>query len=146
MKAIRLAIIVSLMLPMVSLAPAPALASFHTVAPADEYFGRQRLSILGMRNMLRDLARDKQNGTRDDASVVNSARAVEDSLHDWQTRYRLDPWLPRYIYQLDALYHRVETGEAHERAVAVNTWLVSKYPRSVYARRARSNDFGLAGV
>lgn len=141
MKTLRLVAIVGLLLPFVSFIPVPVQAAYHLVAPADEYFGRQRLSILGMRNMLHDLQRDAQNGSKDDASVVNSARAVEDALHDWQARYPLDPWLPRYIYQLDGLYHRVDSDEAHERAERVHSWLVSAYPHSTYARHARQNDF-----
>ena len=141
MKTLRLVAMVGLLLPVVSFVPVPAQAAYHLVAPADEYFGRQRLSILGMRNMLHDLQRDAQNGSKDDASVVNSARAVEDALHDWQARYPLDPWLPRYIYQLDGLYHRVDSDEAHERAERVHSWLVSAYPHSTYARHARQNDF-----
>lgn len=141
MKTLRLAALVGLLLPVVSFVPVPAQAAYHLVAPADEYFGRQRLSILGMRNMLHDLQRDAQNGSKDDASVVNSARAVEDALHDWQARYPLDPWLPRYIYQLDGLYHRVDSDEAHERGESVHSWLVSAYPHSNYARRALQNDF-----
>ena len=141
MKAASLAVILGLMLPVVSPVPAPAVAAYHTVAPADEYFGHQRLSILGMRNMLHDLMRDSRNGARDDASVVNAARAVEDGLHDWQARYELDPWLPRYIYRLSSLYHRVDSDEAHERAEAVDAWLLHRYPHSVYAQHVRQNDF-----
>ncbi len=141
MKTLCLAAIAGFLLASVPFAPSAALAAYHVVAPADEYFGHQRLSILGMRNMLHDLQRDSQNGARGDESVVNSARAVEDAMHDWQSRYPLDPWLPRYIYQLDGLYHRVDSDEAHERAERVHAWLIASYPNSVYARHARENDF-----
>jgi hypothetical protein len=62
-------------------------------APADEYFGRFKLSFLGMRNIIRDM---NVEGDSPLALPLQEGRIheVAGSLADWADRYPRDKWLP----------------------------------------------------
>ena len=65
-------------------------------APADEYFGRFKLSFLGIRNIIRDM------NTEGDSSLAlpiqeGRIHEVAGSLADWANRYPRDKWLPTTI-------------------------------------------------
>jgi hypothetical protein len=62
-------------------------------APADEYFGRYKLSFLGIRNIIRDMGIE---GDSPLALPLQEGRIheVAGSLADWANRYPRDKWLP----------------------------------------------------
>jgi|GEM_PF-2675864 len=62
-------------------------------APADEYFGRFKLSFLGIRNIIHDM---NIEGDSSLALPLQEARIreVAGSLADWANRYPRDKWLP----------------------------------------------------
>jgi hypothetical protein len=62
-------------------------------APADEYFGRFKLSFLGIRNIIRDM---NVEGDSPLALPLQEGRIheVAGSLADWANRYPRDKWLP----------------------------------------------------
>lgn len=77
------------------------------MAPADEYFGRMKESILEIRNRLDDLDRladDEVSGR------MRELDDLRDAIHDWQHKYPRDPWLPRMIERLQHDYQRALGG------------------------------------
>jgi hypothetical protein len=62
-------------------------------APADEYFGRYKLSFLGIRNIIHDMGIE---GDSPLALPLQEGRIheVAGSLADWANRYPRDKWLP----------------------------------------------------
>jgi hypothetical protein len=62
-------------------------------APADEYFGHNKLSFLGIRNIIRDM---NVEGNSPLALPLQEGRIreVAGSLADWANRYPRDKWLP----------------------------------------------------
>ena len=62
-------------------------------APADEYFGRFKLSFLGIRNIIHDM---NIEGDSSLALAIQEGRIheVAGSLADWANRYPRDKWLP----------------------------------------------------
>lgn len=107
------------------------------VAPADEYFGRLKMSILGIRNQLRDLGLRLQYAPSRGEDVLGSASMVEDAMHDWEHKYPADPWLPKSVYDLATLYSRVHTPHGHQRAAHAFRWLLARYGRTPYGHLAR---------
>ncbi|GAC1308999.1 MAG: hypothetical protein NVSMB21_15010 [Vulcanimicrobiaceae bacterium] len=105
------------------------------LAPADEYFGPLKLSIIGMRNTIRDL------GLRYDVNhdiakqTFASAQLVERSIREWQTKYVRDPQLPRVIFVLQRLYTKVLTQESRDRARETARWLATDFGPSPQARQ-----------
>lgn len=107
------------------------------VAPADEYFGRMKMSILGIRNQLRDLALRLQYSPDKSEDVLGSARWVEDAMHDWEHKYPGDPWLAKSVYDLTSLYSNVHTDHGQAKAQYALHWLLVKYGHTRYGQQAR---------
>jgi hypothetical protein len=111
--------------------PAPGLA------PADRYFGRLKMSILGVRNSLTDLSARLAAHPEDAVPVYEHALLVDDALHDWATQFPRDPWIPRFAHALADLYRKVDTEDARIRKNDTLDWLIADYPQSEFARRPR---------
>lgn len=107
-------------------------ATRFKVAPADEYFGRLKLSILGIRNTIRDLGYKAGDPTQAQ-SLVATISFTEDAMHDWETKYPQDSWIPGALFNLERLYAKIDSDQARAKAKAVMLWLVHDYPRSAFA-------------
>ncbi|MBV9440670.1 MAG: hypothetical protein JOZ24_11820 [Candidatus Eremiobacteraeota bacterium] len=118
------------------MAPAVAAPS-PNLAPADRYFGRLKMSILGVRNSLNDLSARADAHPEDADHIFDKAVLVEDALRDWQTQFPNDPWIPKYAYALSQLYAKLNTDAARERGNDARDWLIARYPRSEYAQLPR---------
>ncbi|HXN09241.1 MAG TPA: hypothetical protein VN860_06230, partial [Candidatus Acidoferrales bacterium] len=87
------------------IASTPALTKFQREqlekmkhsAPADEYFGKMKLSFLGINNTFRDQAVRAGDHTVD-GSVISRVELANDSLRDWRRKYPLDPQLARSLF------------------------------------------------
>ena len=131
MKRIFLAL--ALALPVCATA-APALAiPYGQLAPADRYFGRMKMSILGIRNSIKDLSQAADNNPGESEHIFDKAVLVEDALRDWQQQFPRDPWIPKYAYSLAMLYQKLDYIDARGRADAMIQWLDRRYPESEYA-------------
>jgi hypothetical protein len=109
------------------------------VAPADEYFGPLKLSILGMRNVLRDAKLRLERVAGDEPQQEFSrAKLTEACVRDWAAKYPRDGWLPGTLLSLRELYAKIGTDESRERAVNVTSWLIECYPRTAEAAQVRS--------
>jgi hypothetical protein len=115
------------------------LAQTHSaLAPADQYFGRMKMSILGIRNSIKDLDYRASGGDQGDAThVYDKLVLVEDALRDWQSRYPHDTWLPRYTHDLAMVYRKLPLEEAHVRSNDLFDILHSRYGNSEYAESSR---------
>jgi hypothetical protein len=103
----------------------------YKVAPADEYFGRLKLSILGIRNTIKDMGlKADADPAHAASSVMGSVALTEDAMHDWETKYPRDTWIPPAILSLERLYAKVDSDEARLKAKFVMAWLVKDYPSS----------------
>jgi len=111
-------------------------AGHGKVAPADEYFGRLKMSVLGIANELNKLQSQVDGQPEMSASVLDPASLVEDAIHDWERHYPGDPWLAKDVYKLTHLYANVRTDEGHTRAVRGIAWLRAKYQASGFAQKA----------
>jgi hypothetical protein len=108
------------------------------VAPADEYFGRLKMSILGIRNQLHDLDMKLQYTPEKSEDVIGSAAMVEDAIRDWEHKYPADPWLAKDVYQLTVLYSRIDTDHGRQVAAHAMHWLLGRYGKTAYAAQAKT--------
>lgn len=102
-------------------------------APADEYFGRQKMSILGVRNTVHDLKIRYDGTVQRSAMVMSVGGGVEDAMHAWAKRYPGDMWLAHNMFQLDEIYMRVPTPEGHVRSQQLSAWIMHDYPKTFYS-------------
>jgi hypothetical protein len=117
-------------------APAPP----PKVAPADEYFGRMKMSILGITNSIRD------TGTREGFDPANAARyystlaLTEDALEDWSHKYPHDSWIPQRAYDISHDFWRMGTPQAKAEANRCRWILISQFPHDRLAAIARKEN------
>ena len=77
------------------------------LAPADEYFGRLKMSILGIRNRISELENETTDPAFETEHVNWKLAMVEDAIADWKSKYPDDPWIPRFRTRLGVVYARI---------------------------------------
>jgi hypothetical protein len=107
------------------------------LAPADRYFGRLKMSILGVRNSLKDLSARADAHPEDAEHIFDKAVLVEDALRDWHVHFPRDPWIPKFAYSLAQLYGKLDSDDARVRRNDTLDWLVATFPESEYAMLPR---------
>ncbi|MBC5806829.1 MAG: hypothetical protein ACR2KS_12490 [Candidatus Eremiobacter antarcticus] len=107
--------------------PASSRDTIQKAAPADEYFGRMKLSILGINNTIRDakvlIANDKPHARKYYSKVM----WAEQSLQDWASKYPQDDWIPRQLYDMSHLFRQMRTPEADREAINCRWMLFSRF-------------------
>jgi hypothetical protein len=118
---------------------APAMAQdTQGLAPADEYFGHYKLSVLGIANTIRDAGARIDAGT-DPRSMLNGPLSfVNDAIKDWESQYPADPWISKDLLALETVYLRVPTDEGFRLATQTESWLVADYANSDNAADGRN--------
>lgn len=111
-------------------------ASMKDLAPADEYFGPLKMSILGINNALVQVKRRQSSGDMS-ADTEKSMHQVENSIHDWEHKYPRDPWIARALLNVHNTYAIFPDRNAHEHALASASWLTKKYPHTKQAKEVR---------
>ena len=140
-KAAPLALCAVLALGLLAASAAPKLSKwqqlqaehFKNSAPADEYFGRQKLSYLGMNNTFRDSAISSGEHTTD-GSIVNKVALAEDALSAWATKYPRDPQLPRTYFLAFQVERKIWIKANQDRAWVVLNRLVHDFPDSYFGK------------
>jgi hypothetical protein len=105
--------------------PHPTAPMHFKVAPADEYFGKLGMSILGIRNEMSQLSA-KVDGDAG-AGEIQGAETLEDAIRDWAQKYPQDDWLDRYAVGLEQLYARMQVGESRTHLTEFAQWIHKKY-------------------
>jgi hypothetical protein len=118
--------------------PAPLKAAPPKVAPADEYFGRMKLSILGITNSIRDTATRESFDPAQSSQYYGSLALTEDALADWAHKYPQDSWIPRRAYDLSHDFWRMHTPDADKMANKCRWILISQFPHDRWAVIART--------
>jgi hypothetical protein len=109
----------------------------RALAPADEYFGHARMSVLGIANTIRDAGARIDEGTPPPSMVDGPLAFVGDAIRDWEHQFPRDPWIARDLYALELVYLRVHNPQGLTLARSTESWLVRDYPDCPAARDAR---------
>jgi hypothetical protein len=117
-----------------------AKAATCKMAPADEYFGKLKLSILGIRNTIKDQGFKVDYDPLKAPSTLGAIGLTEDAIHDWQHKYPCDTWLPGTLYALEQFYLKIHTDDGVKRVHATFAWLRRDYPKSKFVQIARRED------
>ena len=102
------------------------------LAPADEYFGHLKMSVLGIANVLRDSRLRAADPMRSD-SIFGSLAWVEDAIRDWESKYPEDTWIAKDLLALETTYLTAPGGHAHDCALRTEAWLRHDYANTTYA-------------
>jgi hypothetical protein len=121
-------------------------AAVSEVAPADEYFGPQKISVLGVRTML-DRAQTRLDfGVGDDDATHRSLFLAEVTIRAWQAKYPNDYWLPRMYGKLQTLYTRMTGAAPQHRSAGIASLLLAQFPSSREARELRATALQAVSV
>lgn len=107
------------------------------LAPADEYFGRFNISILGVTNTLRDAGNRIDGGAEPRAIVNGPLYFATDALRDWERKYPTDPWIAKDLLALESVYLRLPGDQGFRLATQTQAWLDADFPSSSAAVSGR---------
>ena len=110
------------------------------VAPADEYFGKLKMSILGIRNTIKDQGIKADIDPEKASSTLGAIALTEDAIHDWQRKYPCDSWLPGTVYALQHFYLKIHSNDGVKHVHATYAWLRHDFPKSHFVQIARRED------
>jgi hypothetical protein len=109
------------------------LEAMHVSAPADEYFGRLRISYLGIDNTLRDAATTAADHTTD-AGVISKVAFAIDALQDWERRYPHDPQLERSYFFTIAVEKKIWVQANQEQAWTYMNRIAERFPNTYFGK------------
>ncbi|MBC5823242.1 MAG: hypothetical protein GIW99_12540 [Candidatus Eremiobacteraeota bacterium] len=109
------------------------------LAPADEYFGRQKLSILSITNTLHDASRRVAVNPKRAPSLYKPLLTVEDAVQDWARKYPQDAWIAPRAQTMFHLFRCMGTGDGEREADHCRDLIarVSPGPRTTIANAKR---------
>jgi len=107
------------------------------VAPADEYFGKLKLSILGIRNTIKDVGANVDADPNRWSGLVNKADFTEDAIRDWEHKYPADTWLAKTVFALERMYAKLDSEDGRKRSLAAMNWLVRDFGSTSYGKIGR---------
>jgi hypothetical protein len=107
------------------------------LAPADEYFGHSKISVLGIANMIRDVGHRLEDGRDATEMIYGPLAFVADAIHDWEREYPRDPWIAKDLLALEIVYLHASAPEALALARRTEAWLVRDYPNAEAAISGR---------
>ncbi|HEY0615123.1 MAG TPA: hypothetical protein VGC96_10800 [Candidatus Elarobacter sp.] len=110
------------------------------IAPADEYFGKLKLSILGIRNTIKDQGLKIDVDPARAPSTLGAISLTEDAIRDWEHKYPCDGWLPGTLYSLQHFYAKIHTDDGVKHVHATFAWLRHDYPKSRFVQIAKRED------
>ena len=102
-------------------------------APGDEYYGRMKMSYLGINNTFRDdLIRAGAYTT--DNHLMSGIGFADESLTDWAKKYPNDPQLARSYFLAFQMYRKIWTKEYQDKAWDYAHIVIKKWPNSFFGK------------
>ena len=108
-----------------------------TSAPADQYFGKLKMSGLRIRYETLQIERRYWAHQLLPDQALHLLLLTEDAYDQWAYEYPKDPWLPSTGYNMAQVYQLLPGSAARERAVALLVYVKSHFPNSSYAQKSR---------
>ncbi|MGH7728586.1 MAG: hypothetical protein ACREM2_07345 [Vulcanimicrobiaceae bacterium] len=114
------------------------LALYKSSAPGDEYFGRMKMSYLGINNTFHDVTIEAGPATTAQA-LIGKASFADEALHAWANRYPHDPELARSFYLAARFYEKVWLPQYQTRAWQYMHIIVERFPTTYFGKLEKKN-------
>jgi hypothetical protein len=111
---------------------------YNGSAPGDEYFGRMKLSYLGIDNTFKDGVISAGAYTTDQRLIAKLMFA-DDALHRWEQKYPNDPQLARSYFFGEAVWRKVYTPDGQHIAWQYIQTLVHKYANTYFGKTMKAS-------
>jgi hypothetical protein len=106
-------------------------------APADQYFGTLKMSALRIRYETMQLKKRYETHELLPDQTLHLLLLTENAYTDWARRYPTDSWLSSTGYAMALLYAELPGTQARDRAVALFTYVKSRFPKTPDAGKSR---------
>jgi hypothetical protein len=106
---------------------------YHGSAPGDEYFGRMKLSYLGIDNTFKDAAVSAGAYTTNPA-IISRLSFADDALTQWAKKYPNDPQLARSYFFGEEVYRKVYTQAGQQKAWQYIQILLHKFGDTYFGK------------
>jgi hypothetical protein len=110
---------------------------FNNSAPGDEYFGRMKISYLGIDNTFRD-GSISAGAYSTDEKLINKLQFADEALARWAAKYPGDPQLARAYFLGLLVFRKVYTQSAQQTAWRYDQLLMQKYPATYFGKTAKT--------
>ncbi len=111
---------------------------YNASAPGDEYFGRMKMSYLGIDNTYKDGAISAGEYSTDPRLISKLDFATE-ALKRWASKYPNDPQLPRAYFLGVQVLRKVYTQPEQDTAWEFIQTLVSRYPGTYFGKTMKNS-------
>ena len=111
---------------------------FNNSAPGDEYFGRLKISYLGIDNTFKDGAISAGAYTTD-SNLIKKLMFADEALQRWAAKYPNDPQLARSYFLGVQVFRKVYTQHGQDVAWHYIQILVHKYPSTYFGKTMKAS-------
>ncbi len=111
---------------------------FNASAPGDEYFGKMKLSYLGINNTFRDEAISAGAYTTDQA-IIAKVNFADDAMRAWMAKYPNDPDLARSFFLGVQMFKKIYTQQYQDKAWDYMHLIVQKFPDTFFGKQIKKN-------
>ena len=94
------------------------------LAPADETFGRTRISPLEITQRIKDAERH--------GASYRGLMSLQGAIEDWTRRYPSDPWIAPREYRMSLLFAHLHSTVGNEEAASCRDFLQAHFPTANY--------------
>jgi hypothetical protein len=107
-------------------------------APGDEYFGKMKMSYLGINNTFHDEAIRAGDYTTD-SGIINKVSFADDALRAWSSKYPYDPQLARSYFLAIAMYKKIYTQPYQDKAWSYMHILTTRFPTTYFGKLEKAD-------
>jgi hypothetical protein len=111
---------------------------YNSSAPGDEYFGKMKISYLGIDNTFRDGLISAGAYTTDD-HLISKLLFADEALRRWAAKYPGDPQLARAYFLGFQVFRKVYTQPGQDVAWQYGQLLVRKYPATYFGKTMKAS-------
>jgi hypothetical protein len=102
-------------------------------APGDEYFGRMKMSYLGINNTFHDEA-IRAGAYTTDPGIITKVNFADESLQAWSHKYPYDPQLARSYFLAIQMYEKIYTQSMQQKAWTYMHILTERFPATYFGK------------
>lgn len=110
-------------------------------APGDEYFGRLKMSYLGIDNTFRDES-IRAGAYTTDSHIISQVDFAEEALRDWANKYPKDPQLARSYFLAYRMYQKVWTLPGQNHAWQYLHIIEQRFPNTYFGKLVKKDLIG----
>lgn len=111
---------------------------FGASAPADEYFGKMKMSFLGINNTFRDET-IMAGAYTVDPGIIAKVNFADDAMRSWMAKYPNDPQLARTFFLGIVMFKKIYTQQYQDKAWDYMNLIQSKFPRTFFAKQVKKD-------